>query len=124
MAVKTKKLRDRVLPYLGLYIDIPLLAVKTVLFRQSFEMFTYEWVRLQIRIWKWSFEFNLYSPERHYILNNPTQKAIMYYRLDDDLYNLLKKASENHKIYGVDWDGSRNIGFYVEQPPTTGGSNA
>lgn len=49
------------LPNLGLFITLPFFSVKTVLLCESFNELTVEWTRIEIRVWKWDFEFRLYK---------------------------------------------------------------
>lgn len=47
--------------YFELYLNIPLLTIQTRLFKEAYDRMVYDICRLQIKIWKWSFEFQLYK---------------------------------------------------------------
>lgn len=48
-------------PILRLYIEIPLFSVRTELMGYHYESEIYDYVSLEIRIWKWRTEFMLYK---------------------------------------------------------------
>ncbi len=48
-------------PVLRFYLEIPFVSIRTHLLTNAWESDTFEFVRVQIRIHKWSTEFNLYK---------------------------------------------------------------
>lgn len=58
------KLRKPNFPILRLYIEIPLIRIQTSVMSHAFERDAFDYVVLNIKIFKWSFEFNLYKPNR------------------------------------------------------------
>jgi hypothetical protein len=40
-------------------------------------------------------------------------KGIAYFRIDDILFDFMKKCDEKHRIIGFEWDGSRNFGVIL-----------
>ena len=52
-------------PYLDVYLDIGLITFRTSVMRQAIERNTYEYIRLEWRIYKWDGGFNLYKPGRN-----------------------------------------------------------
>lgn len=46
-------------------------------------------------------------------LKEVKSKGVAYYRLDDGLYQFLKKVEEKEKIIGFEYDGSRNFGIIL-----------
>lgn len=51
----------RFLPLFYLYVEIPFVNIRTMLMGEQFAKGTREYIVLQIRIWKWKFEFELYD---------------------------------------------------------------
>lgn len=49
-------------PYLDLYINTPLLAIRTELMNEAYERYTYEYIGVYIKLWKWDTRFRLYEP--------------------------------------------------------------
>lgn len=49
------------LPILHLYIEIPFISIRTIIMGQSINRMTREYIMLQVKIWKWSFDFELYD---------------------------------------------------------------
>lgn len=49
-------------PILSFYLQIPFVSIRTMLLGRIEETRTYQYVRVDIRLLKWSFEFNLYKP--------------------------------------------------------------
>lgn len=47
--------------YFEFYLQIPLLTIQTRLFKEVYERMTYDICRLRIKVWKWSWEFQLYK---------------------------------------------------------------
>lgn len=43
-------------------------------------------------------------------------QGIVYFRLDDNLFEFLKLCEEKHGILGFEWDGSRNFGLILRKP--------
>ena len=58
------------LPLLNLYIEIPLITVRTTIMNKSCERMVVEYVSLRISIYKWSFEFELYDTYRRRMNSN------------------------------------------------------
>ena len=59
------------MPYLDLYIRLPLLDVRTDLMMTAIERNVYEYIGLYVRFWKWSFTFRLYEPGVNRIPRKP-----------------------------------------------------
>lgn len=114
MPIKTKHLPSRFLPYLNIFIEVPFFSVKTSLMATSYDMFTVEWVRLEVTLWKWSTSFRLYSPMKHWVNRNHDLR-VAYFRIDDSTYDFLRKLKEQNQVVGMEWNGDRNIGFVLTQ---------
>ena len=55
----------RFIPYLHLWLDLNTIQIRTALYYECMEMYTKEWVMLEILFFhKRRFEFRLYSPHR------------------------------------------------------------
>ena len=55
-----KKIKVR-FPFLRLYLEIPLLRITTELQNPNLVNRTWEYIRVEIKFWKWKFEFLLWS---------------------------------------------------------------
>ena len=51
-------------PVLHFYLEIPFILIHTSLFHKSYERMVYCYVMLCVKVWKWSWEFELYRTER------------------------------------------------------------
>jgi hypothetical protein len=60
-AVRNKRWYDNI--YCEFYLNIPLLTVQTRLFKEAIERRTYDICRINIKFWKWRWEFQLYKRE-------------------------------------------------------------
>jgi hypothetical protein len=60
-----KRLRNY-LPYLEIYVSLPLLRITTELMNERVESMTYTYISLNIRLWKWEGHFRLYAPREWY----------------------------------------------------------
>lgn len=49
-------------PYLHFFFDIGIVRIETVLMAKSDYKGAYEYIVLNIRVWKWRWEFSLYKP--------------------------------------------------------------
>ena len=54
-----KRLQER--PLLDLYVRIPFVWLRTHILSESSEMYTKEYIWLQVRIYKWEVKFRLYQ---------------------------------------------------------------
>lgn len=52
------------IPYLYLYIQMPFVSISTSILHRRLECREFEFVALNIRIFKWKFQFGLYDTER------------------------------------------------------------
>ncbi len=63
MARITKKFWSY-LPLLHIYIEIPFLAIRTMLMGRQYDSGEVEYIMLYIKLFKWDFEFKLYDTLR------------------------------------------------------------
>jgi hypothetical protein len=55
------------LPYLEIYVRLPLLTVQTELLTERCDSAQFHYICLRVRLWKWETFFRLYRPRRgHY----------------------------------------------------------
>jgi hypothetical protein len=61
---ETKVLLERKipLPYLHINISIPFFQVATEIMNQSVDRYAFQYITLYVKIYKWIFNFGLYSP--------------------------------------------------------------
>jgi len=52
------------LPLIHLYIELPFISIRTMIMGHAYEKACREYIILQIRIWKWHCEFELYDTDR------------------------------------------------------------
>lgn len=52
------------LPYLEIYVRLPLLTVQTEFLTERFETAQFHYIGLRIRLWKWETFLRLYRPRR------------------------------------------------------------
>ena len=62
------KLR-RFLPLLHLHIQLPLLTIRTHLMGEVSYAYEFDYIALEIKIWKWSFQFWLYTTAQRSMRN-------------------------------------------------------
>jgi hypothetical protein len=60
--VKMKSIRH--LPYLDIYISMPYFSVRTELLNRQIESMCINYICLRIKLYKWEWYINLYSPYR------------------------------------------------------------
>ena len=63
-------------PYLGFYLRIPLIDIGTHIMTQRFEMDTFDYVALRIRVWRWEWMFRLYQPNKERFASSRRKKGI------------------------------------------------
>lgn len=49
------------LPYLEIYIAVPFILIRTKVLRTFTEFEEFEYIVLDVKIWKWEFRFRLYN---------------------------------------------------------------
>ena len=49
-------------PYLDFVVDVGFAHIRTVLMRQSYERYTYDYISIQWKLFKWNGKFGLYRP--------------------------------------------------------------
>lgn len=54
-------------PYLGFYLRLPLIDIGTHVMTERLEMYTYDYIAIRIKVWRWESTFRLYEPgEKRY----------------------------------------------------------
>jgi len=48
------------LPNIYVGLEIPLISVKTVMFRECQDQYAIDWFRIEWRVWRWNGSFRLY----------------------------------------------------------------
>lgn len=61
-AKESIKERHLKMPYLDLYLRLPLIEARTDLMHEAIERCAYEYIGLYLKVWKWSFKLRLYEP--------------------------------------------------------------
>src|SRR3990167_3348430 len=60
--------------YLEFYFDIPFLTIQTRLLREAVERMSYDICRVRIKLWKWSWDFQLYKRPDMYAVGEVSKK--------------------------------------------------
>lgn len=52
------------LPYLHFFLDVGFFRIRTELWRRAYDNLQFNYIVLRIHLFKWSWEFELYSPDK------------------------------------------------------------
>lgn len=62
--------------FLEFYLNIPFLRIETRMFNEAMERFAYDICRVNIKLYKWSWEFKLYKkPDLYYRTDLPPEPS-------------------------------------------------
>lgn len=83
----------RKLPYIRFNFEIPFITLYTSILATNYNSLSREWVVLHIKIWKWEFSFNLYSPDNYMV-----EDKLLFKKLVGGLIHKLGEAEEKEFV--------------------------